>query len=187
LQVRVFGGWDFDDAIMNSADFADLGYQQGVPMGGVLSASTRSGAGQAPQMIIRASKDPENANLDRIQVIKGWVDQAGTQHERVYNVAWSGDRQLDADGKLAAVGNTVDLSSAHYDNSIGIEQLSVVWTDPDFDPQQRAFYYVRVLQIPTPRHSLYDAVALQSTPPEEGPPTLQERAYTSPIWYTPGR
>ena len=185
LQVRVFGGWDFDDTTLNAADFADLGYQQGVPMGGVLSASTRSGAGHTPRMMIRALKDPENANLDRIQVIKGWVDQADAQHEQVYNVAWSGDRQLDASGKLAAVGNTVDLSSAHYDNSIGTQQLSVVWTDPDFDPQQRAFYYVRVLQIPTPRHSLYDAIALQSAIPEEGPPTLQERAYTSPIWYTP--
>jgi len=109
----------------------------------------------------------------------------GLQLEQVYNVAWSGDRQLDGKGKLSPVGNTVELDSGHYDNSIGAEQLSTLWTDPDFDPSQRAFYYVRVLQIPTPRHSLYDAIALQSDVPEEGPATIQERAYTSPIWYTP--
>lgn len=185
LQLRVFGGWSFDESALQDADFAALGYQQGVPMGGNLSSATRPDENRAPQMLIRAQKDPDNANLDRVQVIKGWVDLEGAQHERVYNVAWSDDRQLDANGKLPTVGNTVDLDSARYDNTIGSEQLSVLWTDPDFDPQQRAFYYVRVLQIPTPRHSLYDAVALQTPAPEEGPATLQERAYTSPVWYTP--
>ena len=154
-------------------------------MGGVLAAGDRT-AEQAPQLLIRAMKDPNNANLDRIQVIKGWVDAAGEQHERVYNVAWSGDRAVDADGKLPAVGNTVDIKTALWDNSIGQAQLSAHWTDPDFDAGQRAFYYVRVLQIPTPRHSLYDSIALEIEVPEEGPATLQERAYTSPVWYTPG-
>ena len=186
LQVRVFGGWEFDEATLDSADFATLGYQLGVPMGGNLSAATTTEPERAPQMMIHAVKDAVGANLDRVQVIKGWVDSSGVQHERVFNVAWSDDRQLDASGKLAAVGNTVDLGTTHYDNSIGAQQLSALWTDPDFNPQQRTFYYVRVLQIPTPRHSLYDAVALQIEPPQEGPATIQERAYTSPIWYTPG-
>jgi hypothetical protein len=185
LQVQVFAAWDFDDQVLEATDFATQGYQRGVPMGGMLSAATQTAAGQRPQLMIRAQKDPNGANLDRIQVIKGWVDSAGQQHERIFNVAWSGERELDGQGKLAGVGNTVDLSTAAYDNSIGAEQLSALWTDAEFDPAQRAFYYVRVLQIPTPRHSLYDAVALQSEVPEEGPATLQERAYTSPIWYTP--
>ncbi|MFT5483973.1 MAG: hypothetical protein ACI9GW_002632 [Halieaceae bacterium] len=185
LQVRVFGGWNFDETVVEAADFAAIGYEQGVPMGGQLGAQTGDTPTLAPQMMIHALRDPNDATLDRIQVIKGWVDLAGTEHEKVYNAAWSGDRLLSGGGKLPAVGNTVDLSTAKYDNSIGAEQLSVIWTDPDFDPQLRAFYYVRVLQIPTPRHSLYDGIALQSEIPEEGPPTLQERAYTSPIWYSP--
>ncbi len=185
LQVQVFAAWNFDDQVLAAADFAAQGYEQGVPMGGMLSAATQTSAGQGPQLMIRAQKDPNDANLDRIQVIKGWVDSAGQQHERIFNVAWSGERELDGQGKLPSVGNTVDLSTAAYNNSIGAEQLSALWTDTEFDPAQRAFYYLRVLQIPTPRHSLYDAVALQSEVPEEGPATLQERAYTSPIWYTP--
>jgi hypothetical protein len=184
MQVRVFGGWNFDSAALESADFAAMGYAQGVPMGGQLSAA-EGNIQQAPQFLIRAAKDPLNANLDRIQVVKGWVDTAGEQHERVYDAVWSGDRQLETNGKLPPVGNTVNLETAQYDNSIGTESLSTLWTDPDFDPKLRAFYYVRVLQIPTPRHSLYDAIALQSTVPEEGPATIQERAYTSPIWYSP--
>ncbi|MEH6581569.1 MAG: DUF3604 domain-containing protein [Halioglobus sp.] len=186
LQVRVFGGWNFDAELLDSPDFATLGYQHGVPMGGQLKASARTEETPAPQMLIRASKDANDANLDRVQVIKGWIDNAGEQQEKVYNVAWSGERQLDGNGKLPAVGNTVNLETAQYDNSIGSEQLSALWTDPDFDAGQSAFYYVRVLQIPTPRHSLYDGIALQTPPPEEGPATLQERAYTSAIWYSPG-
>lgn len=183
LQVQVFGGWNFDESLLSIANFAEAGYAQGVPMGGMLSQAETSE--NAPQMLIRAMKDPNNANLDRIQVIKGWIDRTGTQHEQVFNVAWSGEREPDANGTLPAVGNTVDLESGAYDNSIGAEQLATLWTDPDFDPEQRAFYYVRVLQIPTPRHSLLDALALQIEAPEEGPATLQERAYTSPIWYSP--
>jgi hypothetical protein len=185
LKVRVFGGWDFDDSALEAVDFADTGYARGVPMGGNLSASSVSGDGRGPQMIIRAEMDPTDANLDRIQVIKGWVDASGTQHERVYNVAWSGDRVLDGNGKLPAVGNTVDLATGAWDNSIGAPSLAALWQDMDFDPAQRAFYYVRVLQVPTPRHSLLDSIALQSGVPDEGPATIQERAYTSPIWYTP--
>ncbi len=182
LKVRVFGGWEFDETALDAPDFAEQGYAQGVPMGGSL---TRAGAGSAPQMLIQAEMDPKNANLDRIQVIKGWVDSSGTQHEKVYNAAWAGERALDSNGKLPAVGNTVDLKTGHWNNSIGEPSLAVMWTDPDFNAEQRAFYYVRVLQIPTPRHSLLDAIALQIDVPEEGPATIQERAYTSPIWYTP--
>jgi len=187
LKVRVFGGWDFDDSVLEAADFAETGYARGVPMGGTLTPGgvTEDGMPRMPQMIIRAEMDPSNANLDRIQVIKGWVDASGTQHERVYNVAWSGDRVLDDNGKLPAVGNTVNLETGAWDNSIGAPVLAALWEDVDFDPTQRAFYYVRVLQIPTPRHSLPDSIALQSAiPEEEGPATIQERAYTSPIWYT---
>lgn len=180
LSVRVFGGWEMDASALSADNFAEQGYQQGVPMGGTLSAYQED---KAPQFLIRAVKDPNDGNLDRLQVVKGWIDGSGEQHEKVYNVAWSGDRQLDDNGKLDAVGNTVNLATAQYDNSIGAPELATHWQDPDFDPTQRAFYYVRVLQIPTPRHGLYDAVALQQ--PQEGPATIQERAYTSPIWYKP--
>ncbi len=182
LKVRVFGGWGFDNTALEASDFAALGYAQGVPMGGSLTAAVE---GAVPQMLIRAEMDPKSANLDRIQVVKGWVDAAGEQHEQVYNAAWSGDRSMDGNGKIAAVGNTVDLKTGQWNNSIGEPSLAVLWADPDFNPAQRAFYYVRVLQIPTPRHSLLDSIALQIELPEEGPATLQERAYTSPIWYTP--
>ncbi len=182
MKVRVFGGWGFDGNALDAPDFAELGYSQGVPMGGSLSAAQ---ATAAPQMMIRAEMDPKNANLDRVQVIKGWVDSAGTQHEQVYNVAWAGERSLDSNGKLPPVGNTVDLTTGQWDNSIGEPTLAALWSDPSFDASQRAFYYVRVLQIPTPRHSLLDSIALQTEVPQEGPATIQERAYTSPIWYTP--
>jgi len=182
LRVQVFGGWDFSENSIESTDFANIGYSQGVPMGGNLN---RVEGSQSPQLLVRAMKDPNGANLDRIQVVKGWVDSSGIQHEKVYNVAWSGDRQLDVDGKLPSVGNTVDLSTGHYENSIGAEELSTRWTDPDFDAEHAAFYYARVMEIPTPRHSLYDALALNADIPAEGPATLQERAYTSPIWFNP--
>ncbi len=185
LQVRVFGGWDFDRDMLDSPDFAAIGYARGVPMGGLLPAPAPSASPLAPRFMIRVARDPQNANLDRVQVIKGWVDDQGVQHERVYDAVWAGNRQPTTDGELPPVGNTVDLETASYDNSVGAETLATLWTDPDFDPRQRAFYYVRVLQIPTPRHSLYDAVALQADIPEEGPATIQERAYTSPIWYSP--
>ena len=183
IAVRVFAGWDFAQDDLNATNFAEIGYAKGVPMGGDLNASDANGV--APQFLIHVMKDPQGANLDRVQVVKGWVDAQGVSQEKVFNAVWSGERSLNADGKLAAVGNTVDLATANYSNSIGEASLKTLWQDPEFNPQQSAFYYVRVLQIPTPRHSLYDAIALQSAVPEEGPATLQERAYTSPIWVTP--
>jgi hypothetical protein len=152
-------------------------------MGGDL---TKAPKGKAPSFLIYAIKDPLGANLDRIQVVKGWLDEDGRAQEKVYNVAWSDHRTLGEDGSLHPVGNTVDLSTGFYTNSIGDAQLSTVWHDPDFDSTVRAFYYVRVLQIPTPRHTLYDAIALGMDPEKTGhPSTIQERAYSSPIWYTP--
>ncbi|UCG72383.1 MAG: DUF3604 domain-containing protein, partial [Chromatiales bacterium] len=139
-----------------------------------------------PVLLITAVKDPVEANLDRIQVIKGWLNADGFPEERIYDVAWSDGRELGEDGTLPAVGNTVDLATATYTNTIGAAQLAAAWTDQEFDPRQRAFYYVRVLQIPTPRHTLLDALALGIDPAATGQPaTLQERAYTSPVWYSP--
>jgi len=183
IGVQVFAAWEFPEDAERSEQFAQLGYQYGVPMGGDLIAVEN--AKQSPSFIVRAVKDPKGANLDRVQMIKGWVDAAGNQFEKVYNIAWSDDRALDQQGRLPPVGDTVDLKTATYTNTIGESELSVRWTDPDFDPQQPAFYYVRVLQIPTPRHSLYDKIALQNMQLQNGPETLQERAYTSPIWYLP--
>ena len=152
-------------------------------MGGDL---TNAPEGKAPRFLVYAIKGPRGANLDRVQVVKGWLDENGAAQEQVYDVAWSDGRQLQDDGSLLAVGNTVDLATGRYTNDIGDAQLSTVWQDPDFNPTTRAFYYIRVLQIPTPRHTLYDAIALQMDPDKTGhPPTIQERAYSTPIWYTP--
>ncbi len=181
--VRVFGGWDFTEEDTKVKDLATVGYKKGVPMGSDL---TKAPQGKAPSFLIKAVKDPKGANLDRIQVVKGWLDKDGNAQEKVYDVAWSGDRKPGADGKVPAVGSTVDLKTASYNNSIGTPLLVTSWTDPEFEASERAFYYIRALQIPTPRNSLYDAVALQIDPKETGhPATIQERAYTSPIWYTP--
>ncbi len=182
ISIRVFAGRDFDIADAQAGNFAEIGYTKGVPMGGDLA---RDESNNPVQLLVRAVKDPKEANLDRLQVVKGWVTTDGQQKEKVFNVAWSGDRQLDAAGALAAVGNTVDESIPSYQNTIGAAEFSTLWTDPEFDANHRAFYYVRVLQIPTPRHSQFDGVALQTGTPEEAPATIQERAYTSPIWYTP--
>ena len=182
IAVRLFGGFDFGDSDASARDVAEVGYRKGVPMGGDLTAAPD---GAAPSLLIRSVKDPNGANLDRVQVVKGWVGSDGAAQERVYDVAWSDDRQLDADGRLPTVGDTVDLETGFYANTIGAPELSTVWNDPDFDASQRTFYYVRVLQIPTPRNSLYDSIALKQPPPEGHPTTIQERAYSSPIWYTP--
>lgn len=183
ISLRLFAGYGFAEEDIDSAEFTDIGYLKGVPMGGDLPA----GDGVAlPQLMIKAFQDPNGASLDRVQVIKGWIDEEGAQREQIYNVAWSGGREPDVEGNLPAVGNTVNLRTGHVDNSIGSMALSALWTDPAFDPEQYAFYYVRVLQIPTARHSLYDAVALGLKRPPEGPMTIQERAYSSPVWYTPG-
>ena len=182
IKVRFFGGWDFTDADIKGATVVKTGYARGVPMGSDLKAP----AGKAPSFLVMASKDPKSGNLDRVQVVKGWLDARGKQHEKVYDVAWSGDRKPDPkSGKVPPVGDTVDPATAQYTNSIGAAELATVWTDPDFDPAERAFYYVRVLEIPTPRWSTIDAVRLGVPVPKGLPVSIQERAWTSPIWYTP--
>ena len=163
-------------------DVVNAGYGKGVPMGGDLTAAK---AGKVPTFLVAAMKDPEGGNLDRIQIVKGWVDASGARQEKVHDVAWSGDRKPGADGKLPAVGNTVDLTTATYTNSIGAAELTAVWKDPEFDPALRAVYYVRVLEIPTPRWTAYDAVRYKVKMPKKVRMITQERAYTSPIWYTP--
>ncbi len=182
MTVRVFGGWDFAADDLRRPDFAAQGYARGVPMGGDLAAAPR---GKAPALVIRALRDPDGANLDRIQVIKGWLDGKGETHERVYDVALSDGRAVGADGKVPPVGNTVDVPNAAYANTIGAAQLSAFWKDPDFDPKASAFYYVRVIEIPTPRWTAYEAKRFNITMDAKVPMTTQERAYTSPIWYSP--
>ena len=181
MTVRLFGGWDFSDADWK-ADWVKAGYTRGVPMGGDL----KPGKG-APHFLIMAQKDAIGANLDRVQVIKGWVDAAGASHEKIYDVAWSDPehRKAGANGKLPAVGDTVDLSTATYKNSIGAAELRKTWSDPDFKAGQRAYYYVRVLEIPTPRWVAFDAVKYKYKLAPEVRAKDQERAYTSPIWYNP--
>jgi hypothetical protein len=183
ITVRFFGGWDYTDDDAESPTLAAIGYSGGVPMGSDLSAAPGRGA---PSFLIRAAKDPEHANLDRVQVIKGWRDKRGKLHEKVYDVAWSGEREIGKDGKLPSVGSTVDLATASYTNSIGTAELSVTWRDPDFNRKEAAFYYVRVIQIPTPRWNTYDAAfyGLKDLP-TSSPSVIEERAYSSPIWYTP--
>ena len=182
LAVRFFGGWDYTGDDLTSRTPAFTGYQKGVPMGSDLPAR---GAAEAPTFMVFALKDPIGANLDRIQIVKGWMDSEGNTHEKVYDVAWAGDREADAAGKLPAIGSTVDLARASWTNSIGRAELGTVWTDPEFDPAQNAFYYARVIEIPTPRWTAYDAFRMGAPVPDESPMTTQERAYTSPIWYTP--
>jgi len=182
LVVRVFGGWDFEEDEVQRPDFAREGYARGVPMGGDLKSAP---AGSVPSFMIRSLRDPDGANLDRIQIIKGWVDSSGETHEKVYDVAWSDDRKPGRDGKLPALGSTVDVEDASYTNNIGDALLMGYWKDPEFDPGQRAFYYVRVLEIPTPRWTAYDAKKFNVEMPEGTRMQHQERAYTSPIWYTP--
>jgi hypothetical protein len=182
MLVRFFGGWEFTEADATNRLPGEIGYSKGVPMGGDLSAAP---SGKSPSFLVAARMDPMGGNLDRIQVIKGWLNADGTTGEKVYNVAWSGDRKLDKKGKLPAVGNTVDISNATWTNTIGSPELIAVWTDPDFDAAQKAFYYVRVLEIPTPRWTAYDAKYFKIKAPEGAEMTTQERAYTSPIWYNP--
>ncbi len=183
IRVRVFGGWDFQPEDVNTVDFVAKGYRNGVPMGGDL---IKAKDGKSPTFMIRALRDPDGANLDRVQVIKGWLDKKGKLHEKIYDVALSGDRKAGADGRAREpVGNTVNVEKATFTNTIGAAILSAHWTDPDFDPSEHAFYYVRVLEIPTPRWTTYDAAFYGIEPPDIVPPTIQDRAYTSPIWYTP--
>ena len=182
IPVRMFGGWKFDDQLWNDKNWVHTAYANGIPMGGDLSPGE---AGKAPTFVVWAVKDPDDGNLDRIQIIKGWT-KSGQNFEKIYDVVWSGDRQIDpATGKLAAVGSTVDVSKATYTNTIGATELKKVWTDPDFDPSLHAFYYARVLQIPTPRWSTYDAAKLHVPPPADVAAVVQERVWSSPIWYAP--
>ena len=183
MAVRMFGGWEFNDQDLNSRIPANAGYKKGTPMGGDLRVKPEDAT--APNFMVLALRDPIGANLDRIQIVKGWLDADGTTHEKVYDVAWSGERVLDKKGKLPAVGNTVDAANATWTNTIGAAELSTVWTDPDFDAKQKAFYYARILEIPTPRWSTYDAFRFGIDLPDGAPVSTQERAYTSPIWYTP--
>ncbi|KRP19512.1 MAG: DUF3604 domain-containing protein [Porticoccaceae bacterium] len=183
IQLRFFGGWQFDAADVLRADFATLGYQKGVPMGGDL---TRGANTHAPTFMVAASRDPDGANLDRVQIVKGWLDAQGNTQEKVFDVAWSAGRTIDAKtGKLASVGSTVDVANTTYSNSIGAAELATVWTDPEFNASQNAFYYARVLQIPTPRWTAYDAKYFGATIDPRAAMVTQDRAYSSPIWYTP--
>jgi hypothetical protein len=180
ISVRLFGGVDLPAAADDPQALVKTGYELGVPMGSDLGS-----VAAPPTFNVYAMKDPEGANLDRIQLIKGWVDTAGELHEKIVDIAWSGDRQPGMDGKLPAVGNTVDLKTARYSNAIGATMLIGSWKDSEFDPEQHAFYYARVLEIPTPRWSTYDAVRNQLPLLEDVAATIQERAWTSPIWFTP--
>ena len=183
MTVRFFGGWDFDNNDAYRPDLAKTGYAGGVPMGGDLTTGPKD---KAPNFLIRAVKDPDGANLDRVQVIKGWRSKDGELHEKIYNVALSDGRKEKRNGKVKPVGNTVDIADASYRNSIGDAELATVWTDPDFKPDEHAFYYVRVLEIPTPRWTAYDAKYFNiNNIPDDIPMVTQERAYTSPIWYVP--
>lgn len=181
MGLRVFGGFDFVEDDLEG-DIAQTGYTRGVPMGGDLSAAPE---GSAPSFLVIGMKDPEGANLDRIQVVKGWVDTDGATHEKIYDVAWSNDRTPGDDSKLPAVGNTVNMDDGTYTNTIGAAELKGVFTDPDFDPAQKAVYYVRVLEIPTPRWTLFDTLQFDIEMDDKVPMVHQERAFSSPIWYTP--
>jgi len=183
MLVRFFGGWDYNEEDLRSRVPAFRGYEKGVPMGGDLKKAPKGK--KAPTFMVIALRDPVGANLDRIQIVKGWMDKKGNTHEKVYDVSWSGDRKPDAKGKLPAVGNTVDLEAANWTNTIGASELMTVWTDPDFDSKVNAFYYTRVIEIPTPRWIVYDKVRLGAELPKDAELIHQERAYSSPIWYTP--
>jgi len=182
MGVRFFGGWEYTDLDMSSRNPAFAGYQKGVPMGGDLP---ERGKNKAPTFMVYALRDPIGGNLDRIQIVKGWMDKKGETHEKVYDVVWAGDREPGTNGKLPPVGNTVNSATASFTNTIGSSELATVWTDPDFDRKESAFYYARVIEIPTPRWSTIEAFRFDMAIPEGAPVSTQERAYTSPIWYTP--
>jgi hypothetical protein len=184
IVVRLFGGWDYASDDVFKPDAVTIGYDKGVPMGGDLTA--RPAGKKAPTFMVGAAKDPWAANLDRIQIIKGWVDKKGKRQERIYDVAVSDNREIGSNGRTdAAVGDTVDVKNASYLNTIGDASLRVVWTDPDFDPDLPAVYYARVLEIPTPTWQAFDMAYYGTEMPADIPRKHQERAYTSPIWYTP--
>jgi hypothetical protein len=182
IRVRVFAGWEFAADDLYRHDFTEYGYGGGVPMGGELHSAAN---GKSPRFMVRALRDPDGANLDRVQIIKGWIDRRGETHERIYDVAVSDDRKIGRDGRARQpVGSTVDIDKATYTNRIGESVLEAYWKDPDFDAKQDAFYYVRVLEIPTPRWTTHDAAFYGIDRPDNVPATVQDRAYTSPIWYS---
>ncbi len=185
MTVRLFGGWKFTAEDAAATDLPAVGYAKGVPMGGTMPKAAADA--KAPSFLVAAMKDPLSGNLDRIQIVKGWTDKDNNAHEKIYNVIWSDpqSRTLDANGALPPVGDTVDVATASWTNDIGADGLTAVWTDPDFDPAERAFYYARAIEIPTPRWTAYDALRFAIKMPPEVPMTHQERAWTSSIWYTP--
>src|SRR5262245_14797486 len=186
IKVRFFGGWGYNREIANAGDWVKQSYAGGVPMGGDLPPMPAGGKGTAPSFVVWAVKDPTSGNLDRIQVVKGWT-QSGQSFEKVFDVAWAGDRKPDKwTGQIPPIGSTVDVEKGTYTNTIGAVELKTVWTDPEFDPALHAFYYARVLEIPTPRWTTIQAAKLGIAPPDVVPATIQERAWTSPLWYTPG-
>ena len=187
ISVRLFGGWNFKADDAKSRDLASVGYAKGVPMGGDLNKAAKGG--KAPSFLVAAMKDAQSGNLDRIQIVKGWIDKDNKEHEKIYNVAWSDmkSRKPGKDGKIPAVGDTVDVATATWKDTIGSPELTGVWTDPDFNASQRAFYYVRAIEIPTPTWLAYDQLRFGIKMPPEVPLKQQERAWSSPIWYTPGQ
>ncbi len=184
IKLRFFAGWNLEVDSLTGNDWLTKAYQNGVPMGSDLNRLP-STVDRPPSFVIQAIKDAEGANLDRVQVIKGYLDKEGNPQEKIFEVVWAGDRTIGANGKLPAIGNTVDIATATYTNDIGAVSLQTIWTDPEFDATQSAFYYLRVLEIPTPRWTTYDAATLGVAPPTDVPVTIQERAWSSPIWYTP--
>jgi hypothetical protein len=186
IRLRFFGGWSYPKGLVQDEEFVKKAYAGGVPMGADLPA--KPSQTQAPTFAVWALKDPETGNLDRVQIVKGWINRWDRPSEKIYDVALSDGRKVDPKtGKAPAVGNTVNVKKATYTNDIGDSQLSAVWTDPDFDPSVHAVYYVRVLEIPTPRWSTYDAARNNLPLSPLVPATLQERAWSSPIWYTPAK
>jgi hypothetical protein len=186
IRLRFFGGWSYPKGLDKDKDFVKKAYAGGVPMGGDLPS--KPGKAKAPTFAVWALKDPETGNLDRVQIVKGWINKWDRPSEKIYDVALSDGRVVDPKtGKAPAVGNTVNVKKATYTNDIGDTQLSAVWTDPDFDPSVPSVYYVRVLEIPTPRWSTYDAARNKLPLSTLVPPTIQERAWSSPIWYTPAK
>ncbi len=187
ITARFFGGWDFSEQDASANKLPSVGYAKGVPMGGTITNDDSNDNSKAPAFLVGASKDPMSGNLDRIQIVKGWLDSVGKTHEKIYDVVW-GDadrRSKDKQGKLPAISGTVDVANASWSNSIGDAELVGFWQDPDFDAAQAAVYYARIIEIPTPRWTAYDAKLLGDKMPEGTKFVIQERAYTSPIWYSP--
>ena len=181
IKLRFFGGYDLEESILNQADWEKVAYSSASPMGSDLSSKSSA---SGPSFLVWAVKDPESGNLDRLQIIKGWIDGEGQSQEKVFEVSWAGKRQLDDYGHLSAIGNTVDVATATYTNTIGAVELKAIWKDPEFSAEEDAFYYVRVLEIPTPRWNVYDAKAAGESVPAGTVSSIQERAWSSPIWYT---